>query len=273
MKVAEIKLAQQYLAKANLYNDTIDGKQGNNTNKAILAALTQRASRLPDDWQQWPDKRKAIAYLQLISDENNIESGDIDGFYGPQTEYAIERLTLLSKTGSLPRGFPDIVPIRANPHDFPQEGLQSLTDHYGEPCQGETVLVRCPWDLRLDWDLATPTHNIRIHRSLRDSLATVLEKIFDHYGEQTIKDLGLDRYGGSFNCRKKRGSTQAWSTHAWGIAIDWFPSKNKLKWDSEKASLARPELDDWWEIWETEGWVSLGRLEDRDWMHVQAAKR
>jgi len=65
----------------------------------------------------------------------------------------------------------------------------------------------------------------------------------------------------------------AWSTHAWGIAIDWFPGQNKMHWDSRKASLAHPDLDAWWALWEQEGWLSLGRTEDRDWMHIQAAKR
>jgi hypothetical protein len=97
--------------------------------------------------------------------------------------------------------------------------------------------------------------------------------VFGLYGDEGIKKHGLDRYGGSFNCRKKRGSSTAWSTHGWGISIDWFPSKNKLKWDSDKASLAHPDLDPWWEAWEKEGWLSLGRSENRDWMHVQAAKR
>jgi hypothetical protein len=64
----------------------------------------------------------------------------------------------------------------------------------------------------------------------------------------------------------------AWSTHAWGIAIDWNPSSNKLKWGREQATLARPEYDAWWDIWEEEGWLSLGRARNYDWMHVQAAR-
>jgi len=273
MKSREIKLAQEYLAEANLYNDEIDGKQGSNTNQAIHAALTSNAAMLPADWAGWTDKRKAIAYLQLVCRQQDIESGEIDGFYGPQTEYAIGRLATLKTTGALPRGFADITPLRVNPHGFPTEGHASLTDYYGEPCTAQLVKVNCPWVLRLDWNLSQTTRAISIHNKLSDSLTTVLENIYAHYGEAGIKAHGLDRYGGSYNCRKKRGSVAAWSTHAWGIAIDWYPSKNKLKWDSDRASLAQPELDAWWAFWEQEGWVSLGRLEDRDWMHVQAAKR
>ena len=52
MKVSEIKLVQEYLAKANLYAGTIDGKQEKNTNKGINAALTAEAAKLPDEKSQ-----------------------------------------------------------------------------------------------------------------------------------------------------------------------------------------------------------------------------
>ncbi len=87
------------------------------------------------------------------------------------------------------------------------------------------------------------TNTISIHEKLSDSLANIPQKAYEIYGTEGIRKHGLDRYGGSFNCRKKRGSLSAWSTHAW------------------------------WEILEQEGWVSLGRTEDQDWMYVQAAKR
>jgi len=60
--------------------------------------------------------------------------------------------------------------------------------------------------------------------------------------------------------------------HSWGIAVDYDPVKNKLKWGRDKASLPKGEYDMWWKFWEEEGWVSLGRQRNFDWMHVQAAK-
>ncbi len=273
MKVSEIKIIQNNLAKEHVYSGNIDGKRGLKTSQAIEKALLNRASQLPESWNNWSDKRKAVAYLQILCQEKNIDSGQIDGFYGPQTEAASEQLRKLDATGTLPRGFGDITPVRSNPHHFPIESLENLIEFYGQPGQVPLKKVKCPWTLRLDWNLRHSTNVISIHEKLAGSLTEVLQQIYDHYGNGGIKEYGLDRYGGSYNPRKKRGSVNAWSTHAWGIAIDWFPSANKLRWRSERASLANPDLDPWWEIWEREGWLSLGRSEDRDWMHVQAAKR
>ena len=34
----------------------------------------------------------------------------------------------------------------------------------------------------------------------------------------------------------------------------------------------KADYDKWWEFWEEEGAVSLGRARDFDWMHVQFAR-
>jgi hypothetical protein len=60
--------------------------------------------------------------------------------------------------------------------------------------------------------------------------------------------------------------------HIWGIAMDYDPNRNKLRWNSDKAVFAREEYRRWWEFWEEEEWVSLGRSRNFDWMHVQAAR-
>lgn len=36
--------------------------------------------------------------------------------------------------------------------------------------------------------------------------------------------------------------------------------------------FCKPDYINWRECWEKEGWVSLGRQRNYDWMHVQAAK-
>lgn len=56
------------------------------------------------------------------------------------------------------------------------------------------------------------------------------------------------------------------------LAIDFDPERNALKASNKTARLARPDCVEFWKIWESEGWVSLGRTRNFDWMHVQAAR-
>lgn len=96
-------------------------------------------------------------------------------------------------------------------------------------------------------------------------------RVHGHYGEQRIRDLGLDLFGGCYNNRKMRGGSNL-SMHALAIAIDHDPERNQLRWGRDRAAFAKPVYDAWWRFWADEGWVSLGRERDMDWMHIQAAR-
>jgi hypothetical protein len=85
-----------------------------------------------------------------------------------------------------------------------------------------------------------------------------------------ISKLNLDLFGGCVNVRRMRGGS-AWSIHSWGAAIDVDPDNNQLKWGKDKAEFAKKEYNAFWDIVEDEGWVSLGRVKNYDWMHYQAA--
>ena len=63
----------------------------------------------------------------------------------------------------------------------------------------------------------------------------------------------------------------SWSMHSWGVAVDLDPDRNRLRWNSSKAYLARDEYKPFWKIVESEGWTSLGRERNYDWMHFQSA--
>jgi len=110
------------------------------------------------------------------------------------------------------------------------------------------------------------------HRRVANSLASVLERVWNRYGQTEISALRLNQFGGDRVLRLMTGANR-WSMHAWGIAYDFDPQRNQLRWNHTQAKLARPEYREWWEIWETEGWYSLGRKQNFDWMHVQAAIR
>ena len=112
---------------------------------------------------------------------------------------------------------------------------------------------------------------MQCHRKVHDSIGRVLQNVLESYGMDQIRELRLDVWGGCYNKRKMRGGDR-WSMHSWGIALDYDPNRNKLSWGRDRSKFGRAEYEEWWKCWEAEGWVSLGRLRNFDWMHVQAAK-
>lgn len=269
MNVNTVRLLQHVLKEAGFYQGDIDGLRGSRTAKAVQRFVHSRRDELREPPDSWSDRRMAIACLQLACRDAGIEPGPVDGYWGPLTDNAVEELEQTRQTGGPPRAWRDEVPLETNPNDWPTE--TNLERRFGPPCEVPLVRVECPWELTIDWNRAAKTRTISCHEVVADSLTRVLHRVFEHYGEEEIRRLGLYIYGGSYNCRRMRGGT-SWSTHAWGIAIDWYPSRNKLKWGRDRASLAADDCLDWWRFWEEEGWVSLGRCRNYDWMHVQAAK-
>jgi hypothetical protein len=111
---------------------------------------------------------------------------------------------------------------------------------------------------------------ITCHEKVAKSLYTIFENTLKTYGEKDISKLKLDVFGGGLNVRRMRGGS-AWSIHSWGAAIDLDPDNNQLKWAKPKASFSKTEYSEFWKIVELEGWTSLGRQRNFDWMHFQAA--
>lgn len=111
---------------------------------------------------------------------------------------------------------------------------------------------------------------IRVHKLIAEHVQAAFREVLEVYGLKKIKELGLDQYDGSFNYRKT-ASGKSISLHAWGVAIDFAAAKNAYSQTHKTASLARPECEKWWQIWESHGAVSLGRSLDYDWMHLQFA--
>ncbi|WP_206601913.1 peptidoglycan-binding protein [Oceaniglobus indicus] len=131
--------------------------------------------------------------------------------------------------------------------------------------------VEVPWTMRLAWDKNVRISGVTLHERVADSAARAMQDIADTYSEKEITGLGLDLFGGSLNVRRMRGGTR-FSMHSLGIAIDFDPERNQLRWNRPKARLSHPDAVPFWQAWEAEGWVSLGRARNFDWMHVQAAR-
>jgi len=270
MKATAVRLVQQALVAEGLSPGKIDGRLGPKTYDAVAAALAKRSAELPAGWKKWSNRRRCVAMLQLLCKGLAIAVGRIDGLWGPQTEYACDMLAYHHEHGRLPPPFRDETPLDVNPNGWPRQTEAELIRHYGEIGKNQTMLT-LPYPHRLAWDLRKTVKKFSCHEKVHDSALRVLQRVLSHYGPERIPELRLDRWAGCLNERKMRGGTR-WSLHAWGIAIDYDSEFNGYNWGRDRATLAQPEYDPWWRFWEEEGWVSLGRTRNFDWMHVQAAK-
>jgi hypothetical protein len=145
------------------------------------------------------------------------------------------------------------------------ETLFGKTDAKGK----NMVQMSLPYPMRLAWDVHTSVTKITCHKKLVNAYTNVFTQILAHYGLAKIQELGIDLYGGCFNYRLMRGSRTDLSTHSWGIAIDLDPARNQLKESSKTARFARKEYKPMLDIFEANGFYSLGRYKDYDWMHFQ----
>lgn len=217
-----------------------------------------------ESWK-WP--RIVTAFIQDQAAGRGLDPGPVDGWWGPQTEEAWANLMLLD-AGHQPDLWRDDI-ARTERH-WPRDTEQALTDYYG-PVGDGLVRIAAPYPLRIAWNPKQTVARIHCHALVAGSLTDVLSNVLDAYGLEEIRRLRLDQYGGCYNKRRMRGGSR-WSTHARGIALDWDPACNQLRWGRDKARFARPEYARWWDCWTAQGWTSLGMAKNYDWMHVQAAR-
>lgn len=141
---------------------------------------------------------------------------------------------------------------------------------YGQPGDPDNLtIIQLPYEMRIAWDLKTIVSKIQCHKLIAPNLQEVFRILEIQYGYERIKELGIDLYGGCVNVRLMRGSKTKWSRHAWGLAIDLDPARNKLKETRKTARFARPEYKLMIDIFYANGFFSLGREQNRDWMHFE----
>lgn len=144
---------------------------------------------------------------------------------------------------------------------------------YGNPAaagwlHANTVEVPVPWQMHMD---ATPISHILIHRRCADSLARVLNFVWEQAGKSQAKiaELRYDRFSGSYNFRPMRGGA-ALSMHSYAVAIDWDDADNQQHsqkhWFTDDSPLIKAFKAEGWE------WGGDWDAGSIDAMHVQAAR-
>jgi hypothetical protein len=261
---------QTYLKIAGVYDGSIDGIIGPKS----LEAMRDLYEDFMINHDLPPLDRGAslrVATEQIImslASPSLYKTEDVDGWVGPDTRYSWTlweastwRNTLMSPAINLKS-----TPLAANV--WPRQ--TELAVVLGMAGTGQ-VMLELPFPMRLAWNTNQIIGRFSIHSTVHDSAMRAFNAILEHYGPEQIEDLRLDLFGGCLNVRPMRGGTMP-STHSWGVAIDFDPEHNQLRWGKRQSTLAQDVYKPFWEIWEAEGWVSLGRTRDFDWMHVQAAR-
>lgn len=260
---------QKALKREGFYKGKIDGIFGPKSRQAVIDGLSKLSP--PVRWQNWSEKRRRIAFMQSLFRSMDIETGIVDGYSGPQTEHAFETYEHMVRTGDKPKPWRDSIPEDDNPkpvkNNWPRQ--RDVNRFYGKVGTNQTK-IELPFPMKLAWNKSQIIRRMTLHKKVAPSAQRVFERIAEHYSPEEIAKHGFDLFGGSLNVRKMRGGSR-YSMHSWGIAIDFDPERNQLKWGRDRAYLAKPECEQFWKFWEEEGWLSLGRARNFDWMHVQAA--
>ncbi len=268
----DLREVQTRLEAMQLYVGPIDGKYGPLSKTAIEALF---AHQQVTGFGGWKRERRIAAAGQLLCRIDGIETGKIDGLIGPQTRHALEVYEARKRGDKGAETWRDAdrdkPPLVAPPRAATTWPRQSdCTKFYG-PVGSNQVSILVPYPLKLAWDTSKILNKITCHKKVAEPARRVLERALAHYGLEEIKRLRLDLFGGSLNVRKMRGGS-SWSMHAWGIAFDFDPERNQLKWHKPRAAFSAAEYKPWFEAWYVEGAIGLGPARDYDWMHTQFAR-
>ena len=254
----DIRSIQLELARNGFEPGPVDGMFGPRSIAARDEALREFGLNIA----KWSDDRKMIAIEQWTMLRNGI-AVVVDGLEGPGTLHALELWQNRARDVEAPHPL-----IAHQSQAWPRQ--PALADFYGRPGENHTRL-KLPYPFRLAWDVGTVVKEITINERCAESAGRALAAALDHYGADRIKELGLDLFGGCYANRNMRGGKRL-SVHAFAAAIDIDPMHNQLRWGRDRARMAGPEYAAFLDAFEAEGWVSLGRERNFDFMHVQAAR-
>ena len=161
----------------------------------------------------------------------------------------------------------------AKPIAFPNDTMAAKIAFYGDPrgphgvnekwFSDNVIRVTPPFQMTY---AGKPIKTIAFHKKAAPALSAALLAIWEACGkdQKKIDAAGLSEFGGSFNYRLIRGSSNI-SNHSFAIAIDIAPTGNAL--GVTKGKMPRFAVD----AFKAQGFKWGGDYKGRkDWMHFEA---
>jgi len=134
--------------------------------------------------------------------------------------------------------------------------------------------AKIPFPLRLSWKLDFTIKAFNCHKSLVPHIESVYHEL-SKLDKVLLRQSGMEIFGGCYNFRPVRGTESRdrppFSTHSWGAAIDCDPERNGLHTKSPRANLSKPEFQPIHIIWAQHGFINMGHVIGRDFMHYEAS--
>jgi hypothetical protein len=251
--VIDAKTLQTFLKTEGFYSGTIDGIFGSMSvaaGRADIKAHSVNASL-------WENSRVYVGVEQLFLNKVMNAGLLVDGLAGTKTNdaiYAYNVSILVPVSNTWPRQFD----VRAG------------TSMFGRPGTDQ-VMCELPYLMYGDYERKIKVSAFQCHAKVEVSLKRIFQRTLDHYGS-SIRSLNLDIFSGCYNYRSVVGGSGSLSLHAWGVALDVDAAHNQLNESSSEAAFSKPEYAPFLNFFEAEGWISLGRARNYDWMHFQAAR-
>lgn len=220
----------------------------------------------------WSEERKIIAFLQFyLKTKIDINPGPIDGFYGPLTDEALHKAScIITKKGTIDWRDDNKNQYKKVKSIYPS--YDKIEDFYGK-AGTNLITIDLPYYLKLAWNPKQIVRKTTCHKKVAEPFIKVMEEVKSIYSPKDIKALGLDLYGGCIANppRSMKGGSKP-STHNWGIAFDFNPAQNQLRWTRDKAVFATPDYVEFMDAWNKQGAFNLGEVKNYDWMHFQFVK-
>lgn len=148
---------------------------------------------------------------------------------------------------------------------WPHDDTTSKIKFFGKPGTNLVPIIP-PFQMYYD---KHPIKTITVNKMVATSLLKVFNEILDKCGhdQKKIDALGVSAYGGCYNPRSIRGSTNI-SNHSFAAAIDLDPERNPL--GSKKTNWNKIVID----AFDREEWLWGFRYSGRkDPMHWEAVSR